>query len=144
MAYVRTPEEDDFLHSVKCDSAYFKQALGIKSEKTSELHAMCPFCGNKNGFQFGQSKQRSGEYFYHCHNCGQNGDTFTALNLLRQMSMRDVFKKVRADFGGKTPPQVVSVPKPVPKHPPAVPKEAWAVPWVDLSELRYFLGRGTC
>ena len=103
MAYVRTPEEEEFLHRVKCDLAYFKRALGIKSDRSSEMHAECPFCGDKSGFQFGQSKTRLGEHFYHCHACGQNGDTFSALNLMGRMSMRDVFKKVRADFGGQTP-----------------------------------------
>ncbi len=103
MAYVRTPEEDEFLHRVKCDLNYFKQALGLRSDRSSEMHAQCPYCGDQTGFQFGQSKTRLGEMFYHCHSCGQNGDVFTALNLMGRMSMRDVFKKVRADFGGKTP-----------------------------------------
>ncbi len=89
----------------KSDLLYLKQVLGISSDRSHDLHGVCPLCGDKTAFQFGLSKdgKKSGQYFFHCHACAANGSVIDALMKTRGMALNDACREVYQKYKGKSP-----------------------------------------
>lgn len=79
--------------AAKRDLPYLLSILGISSNKTSESHAPCPFCGGTKCLHYGPDKKYMGEWYWNCEKGCGGGNVIRAICKARGFSGDDGWKQ---------------------------------------------------